>query len=117
MTYLKHKDGKGKRPKPTKSAEPTNTAPVVSVDADMSGIEVELANIAHSLKSYNANACDGEMSLGVGLTTWDNHKPVRLALEGDAVDSIADSLKRIADALKGRSREQQVLTGLENVDR
>lgn len=58
------------------------------VDADMSGIEAELARIAHSLKSYNVNACDGEMSFGV-----------RLVLEGDAVESIADSLKRIADAV------------------
>jgi len=84
--------------KATKTDEST-PAPVVNVDVDMSGIEVELAKIAHSLKSYNVNACDGEMSFGVGLTTFNNFNPVRLELEGDALESIADSLKRIADAL------------------
>jgi hypothetical protein len=100
MTYLKHQSGgKAKRSKPAKSTEQTTPMPVVNVDVDMSGIEVELAKVAHSLKSYNVNACDGEMTFGVGLTTFNNHNPVRLELEGDAVESIADSLKRIADAL------------------
>ena len=55
-----------------------------STATDLSGVEVELSHIAHSLKSYNVNACDGNF---------------RLVLEGDALDRIADSLKRIADAM------------------
>jgi hypothetical protein len=39
------------------------------------------------------------MSFSVGLYTGSNQDPVRLVLEGDAVDSIADSLKRIADTM------------------
>lgn len=101
MSYLKHNSKGGKQPKPVKKTEST-PVPVVNVDVDMGGVEVELAKLAHSLKSYNVNACDGEMSFGVGLTTWDNCNPVRLVLEGEAVETIADSLKRIADALAVR---------------
>lgn len=54
-------------------------------------------------KSYKVDACDGEMSFNVGLYTGESSHPVRLVLEGDAVDSIADSLKRIAYAMTDRA--------------
>ena len=82
---------KGKAPQ---AAVVEQAMPAVTVDADMTGVEIELGHIAHSLKSYNVNACDGNFSLC--LFTGE---PLRLSLEGDALDSIADSLKRIADAM------------------
>jgi hypothetical protein len=45
------------------------------------------------------NACDGEMSFHIGLYSPHNSHPVRLVFEGEAMESISDSLKRIADAL------------------
>jgi hypothetical protein len=65
----------------------------------LSEIAEQLSHIHNSLKSYNVNACGGEMSFSVGLYTGTNQDPVRLVLEGDAVETIADSLKRIADAM------------------
>jgi hypothetical protein len=52
---------------------------------------------AHALKSYNVSACDGDFSLN--LFSGEHSYPVRLELVGDGVTSIADSLKRIADAM------------------
>ena len=66
----------------------------------MSGVEVAIADIAHSVKSYVVNAVDGDNSLN--LFTGTHSYPVRLVLEGDAVDSIADSLKRIAEAMAAK---------------
>ena len=57
----------------------------------------ELEGLAHSVKSYVVNAVDGENTLN--LFTGPHDFPMRLVLEGDAVDSIAESLKRIADAM------------------
>jgi len=84
-----------KTPQPVAVVE--HTVPAITLDVYTAGIEDELAKIAHSLKSYNVNACEGNFSLN--LFTGANGYPVRLELEGDAVDSIADSLKRIADAM------------------
>jgi len=64
----------------------------------LSEIAEQLGKIHHSLTSYNVNACDGEMSFHIGLYTPRNSHPVRLVFEGEAMDSIANSLKRIADA-------------------
>jgi hypothetical protein len=68
----------------------------------LSEIAEQLSHIHNSLRSYNVNACNGEMSFTVGLHMGENEDAVRLALEGDAVESIADSLKRIADALSAK---------------
>ena len=65
----------------------------------LSEIAEQLGKIHNSLTSYNVNACDGEMSFHIGLYTPHNSYPVRLVFEGEAMDSIADSLKRIADVL------------------
>jgi len=53
--------------------------------------------IAHSFTSYNAHATTGEQSLN--LFTGVHTHPVRLVLEGEATDKIADSLSGIADAM------------------
>jgi hypothetical protein len=98
MTAIpKHERATRKGAKKPPTAVVDHNTPTVTVDVDMSGIEVALDKIAHSLKSYNVNACDGNFSLC--LYTGE---PLRLSLEGDAVDSIADSLKRIADAMTAR---------------
>ena len=65
----------------------------------MDGELPQLGKIHHSLTSYNVNACDGEMSFHIGLYTPRNSHPVRLVFEGEAMNSIANSLKRIADAV------------------
>ena len=64
---------------------------------DYGEIAMQLEGIHKSLWSYNMNATNGDNSLS--LSTDEHSDPLRLALEGDAVDSIADSLKRIADAM------------------
>lgn len=79
---------------PQAAAVVNHNTPAITLDVDMTGLEVAVDQIAHSLKSYNVNACDGNFSLC--LFTGE---PLRLSLEGDAVDSIADSLKRIADVM------------------
>lgn len=101
MTYLKHNNsGKGKRPTKTAKDAPVPADPV---EADMSGIEVELANIARSIRAYVANAANAENSLALFTgSAAGGYSPMRLELEGDAVEAIADSLSRIADALAGR---------------
>ena|ERR1700739_178250 len=89
------------RPKSAKKQPQTavveHATPAIPLDVDLTGIEAVMEKIGNSLKSYNVNACDGNNSLNLFTGTHDN--PVRLVLEGEAVDSIADSLKRIADAM------------------
>jgi hypothetical protein len=60
----------------------------------------QLDKIHDSLKSYTVNSSDGENSLN--LFTGTHSFPVRLELEGDAVETIAESLKRIADAMTAK---------------
>jgi hypothetical protein len=109
--YLKHKSGKRKEKitaKKTQQPEPPPGPPIVMVTgpdsfldaagsiqheinyvAGLSEIATQLEAIHGSLRSYNVNACDGEMTF--------HH-----VLEGEALESIADSLKRIADALSAQ---------------
>lgn len=63
----------------------------------LSEIAEQLGHIHNSLRSYTVNATDGENFLN--LFTGQHDFPMRLVLEGDAVDTIADSLKRIADTM------------------
>jgi hypothetical protein len=98
MSAIPKHEARGKGPKKAK-AQPASV-PAITLDADLSGIEIELANLARSVKSYVVNAVDAENSLN--LFTGQHSYPVRLVLECEAVDSIADSLKRIADAIQAK---------------
>jgi hypothetical protein len=105
-----------KQPKKPNAKEPTPAAPGIALDVDMSGLSetaAQLEAIHRSLWSYNMNATTGENSLN--LFTGENSYPLRLVLEGDAVDSIADSLKRIADAMAARRADAQA--GTERTER
>jgi hypothetical protein len=112
MTYLKQSDVK---PKKVKTVAANVTAPPVAAptkayweSADVPGAIDRLASI---VSTYVTQARDGDN--GSGLYTTPGGHPVRVYLEGDdgcgpelnlflygdAVESIADSLKRIADAM------------------
>ena len=113
MSFPKHEPSKktkdAKKTRLTLADMPhvADAAPVV----DMTGVEVELARIAQSSKSYNYNACDGEMSFTIGLHMGENQQPIRLAFECEAVDRIADALSRIADAMAPKAAEQPGIPG------
>jgi hypothetical protein len=66
----------------------------------MAGLEVELNRLAGAAQGYAYNATIGENSLNI--FTAKNSYPLRLSLEGDAVDTIAAALRRIADAMTVR---------------
>ncbi len=114
MSYPKHEGSKPPK-KSRRSAKPTDAERPIRVmlksDPDeivsttdsigyagLSEIAEQLSKIQNSLRSYNANACDGEMSFTIGLHMGKNQDPIRLEFDCNAVNSIADSLKRIADA-------------------
>ena len=64
---------------------------------DLSELAEPLEGIVRILGSYVHNATLREN--GLNLFTGRNSYPVRLVLEGEAVDRIADALSRMADAL------------------
>lgn len=90
-----------KSPQPAAVVQPTATGvdePIQYAGYDgLSEVAAQLKGIMDVLGAYHYNSTVGENSLN--LFTRTNGHPVRLSLEGDAVDSIADSLKRIADAM------------------
>lgn len=98
LTHEQPKDG----PRKSKKAPKPATAAALSdyPDTDISGVEIALAEIAKSLRSYAINAATGENSLSLFTPAHESYHPVRLSLEGEAVDKIADALSRIADALE-----------------
>jgi len=77
----------------------------------------QVVKIHTSLKSYKHNACNGEMSFHMGLSTWDNHNPVRVELTTsskededctvwmrcDPLERMASAFERIADAMTGKA--------------
>jgi len=133
MGYLKHNaNGNGKQPRKKAAEQTASTEPVrvimqrdsseVVSEADSIGsyglleIAEQLSKIQNSLKSYNVNACDVEMSFSLGLSTWDNHNPVEVQLtagsdeedctvwiECEALDRIATAFERIADSMNGKA--------------
>jgi hypothetical protein len=67
----------------------------------VAGLETTLEGIAHTFMSLNANSCDGNLALA--LFTDPHAYPMRLQLEGEAVDKIADALARIATVLEAKA--------------
>jgi hypothetical protein len=88
-----------KKPSGKKSPQPLPDADYSPAIVDMTGVEAELATLARYVREYVGNATIGENSLALFTGSGDAYSPLRLVLEGDAVDSIADSLKRMADAM------------------
>jgi hypothetical protein len=113
MSYLKHKAGQP--PKKRESKEQTQPAPVAMPDYSDAGQSVADAinHFASIFSTYVTQARNGDN--GASLYTEPSGYPVKVALvstadnesegsltlyvEGDAVESIADSLKRIADVM------------------
>ena len=76
-------------------------------------IAEQLGNIHNSLRSYNVNACDGELTFNVDLCSGRNNYPVKVQLtagtdkkrctvwiECEALDRMASAFERIATALE-----------------
>jgi hypothetical protein len=103
MSFPKHerapRKGAKKPPQPAVDAAPEVRAMDVAYDG-LSEVAAQLEEILKVFGAYHYNATIGENSLN--LITGRNSPAVRLSLEGDAVGSIADSLKRIADAIAAR---------------
>ncbi len=102
MGVIKHEPGEPRKPRkkpPTlaQSPAPHDYRPYL----DLSELAEPLEGIVRILGSYVHNATLGEN--GLNLFTGRNSYPVRLVLEGEAVDRIADALSRMADALQGRT--------------
>jgi hypothetical protein len=105
--FLKHDEStpvprRAKAPKPAVPVGPVASEPV-SVDLSgiemaFSGIETVLDDIAKCVRAYVRDATIGEHNLE--LFTGESCYPVRLVLEGEAVDKIADAMTRVADALE-----------------
>lgn len=104
MGYLKH-NGNGNKTTKKKQAKPQPSEPPQPIaDADtaysgLSAIAEQLENLFKQVGAYVHDATLGEHSLH--LFTPNNSPAVRLELEGDAIETIADSLKRIADTMAG----------------
>lgn len=92
--------------KPPQPAVVEHTPPAITLDVDMTGVEVELKRLANAVQGYAHNAAVDENSLRLFSGPGPTYSPLRLVLEGDAVDSIADSLKRIADAMTAQHQAE-----------
>ena len=68
----------------------------------LSEVAQHLEGICKAIRGYGVDAVEGEHCLN--LVTGKNSCPVRLRLEGEAVEKIADSLKQIADAMTEGSK-------------
>ena len=104
MSVIKHEPRKRKPPKAElKPSVPSlPDAPSITVDVDMSGVETELANLAHSLKSYVVNSYDAENKLKIFTgPSGSGFHPVLIALEeSDTMDRIIEATERIATAFE-----------------
>ena len=69
----------------------------------MSGIEVEIGNLARSVRSYGQNAYEGNHATAVFTDPGEGAYPVRLQLEGEVVERIAAAFERIAIAIAGKT--------------
>jgi hypothetical protein len=79
-----------------------HAAPVITLDVDMSGVEAELANLAHSVKSYLVNSYEGEHKLKIFTgPEGSGYHPVLIALErSDSLDEFIEASNRIATAFE-----------------
>jgi hypothetical protein len=119
MGYLKHNSNgnsngakRSKKKAAEQSSKPETVQPV-HVNVDMSGVEVELAALANSVKSYVVNSYDGENKLKIFTgPEGSGYHPVLIALDpcGEATkdmlaigERIAVAFERIADAMTGKA--------------
>ena len=114
MTEIpKHQPNKRKaKTKQPQIAVVENTVPVITLDVDMSGVEAELASLAHMVKSYVVNSYEGDHKLKIFTgPEGSGYHPVLIALErSDSVDElikaserIATAFERIADAMTAKT--------------
>ncbi len=106
-----HRKGATKRLQPAT----VTPAPVVNVDADMSGVECALADLASAVGRYVNRAADGDGGNSLHLYTGpegSGYHPVVIALDpcGEATEDliaiggrIATAFERIADAVAGKA--------------
>ena len=73
----------------------------------LSEIAEQLGKIHNSLRSFNVNACDGEVTFNVKaeLTAGTDEDACTVWIKCDALDRMANAFERIADAViaKGKS--------------
>jgi hypothetical protein len=123
MTYLKHSGSNGKQPKKSKTAkkQPATAARIdyaadyiESDDRHSRCVEEALDGLTSVISTYVTQARNGDN--GAGLYSDPSGYPVKVALtfededgmgigvylHSEALDSIADSFKRIADAMTAR---------------
>lgn len=102
--FLKHDESSGGPRRGKKPPQPAKEqpAPSITVDVDMSGVETELANLAHSIKSYVVHAYDAENKIAVFTgPTGSGYHPVLVAFEpSDTMDRIIEVSERIATAFE-----------------
>lgn len=101
--------------KRTKATKKTAATPPVADSApfvDMAGVETALEKIAHSLTSYNVNACDGNFTYLVELFTGKNTYPVSVQLTGGEA---TEALHGIASALDNLEHLERIAIAFERI--
>ena len=102
MSYLKHKEKKPKRSLPVpKQAEAEPMTGIQYLDVKgLDDLSEAMSTLANAVRCYAYNATIGDNSLCLFTgSEQGGYSPMRLVLEGEPMESIADSLKRIADAM------------------
>jgi len=103
--YLKHEQPTQKTRKPITNSRVATVPPVAQgLDTELLSLALEDLNesvdkIGRTVADYAHNATLGENMICL-FTGKDNCPPLRLVLEGGAVDKIASALCRIAAALE-----------------
>ncbi len=104
--FIKHEDKPGPD-KPNRKQPKAKTVEPATVDlpiyGDLGDLAEPLVQIANALRAYVHNATIGENSFALFTGSGDAYSPVRLVLEGEAVDKMADGVSRIADALEKKT--------------
>jgi hypothetical protein len=105
--YLKHEQPTQKTRKPIKKQpqsvgmDSPDCTEGLLVSCAVGELAESVDKIGRTVADYAHNATLGENSLG--LHTGPNSYPLRLVLEGAAVDKIADALSRIAAAMEKKA--------------
>ena len=113
MAFLKQDDVNGsQKPKKKSKAAKTNETAVVTPDVGSNGVAEAIRHFAAIFSTYVNNELSGDNGQPLFTTPGghpvkiagdDDSDPITIVLEGDALDSIAASLKRIADALAAKT--------------
>jgi hypothetical protein len=107
MGVIKHEPNELRKPrKPKKDTGQPAALSLTGLEHELAFLSEILAapldRIAEALVRYANNAASGENSLSVFTGPAPHYRPMRLVLEGEAVDRIAGALSLIADAVTTR---------------